>query len=268
MWLSFTSSADERSMRWFWPPPQRTAYFSSGPQPGQVLRVSRTTAPVPATSSTSAAVMVAIPDRCVTMLNRVRSAANRVSAGPVNVAEDCLRLDPSAVIHLELGTRHGRSRAGRSPRRAPFGRLQGRRWCQVAWGLWTRWAGRDPTAAPVGSPSGRSSATARAIISRRSGQGGSIELNPPRQSGTTASWCSDGTTLSSPVPISPSASTWATCRTCHVGVSVRVVRAPVSAPRLTPPGRQRRDYPRGQGHVGQLPRLRAADGPAGRAAAR
>ena len=45
MWLSFTSTASERLMRWFAPPPQRTAYFSTARSPGRVLRVSLTTAP-------------------------------------------------------------------------------------------------------------------------------------------------------------------------------------------------------------------------------
>src|SRR5215213_6168746 len=52
MWLSLTSRASYRPMRWLAPPPQRTAYFSRNRRPGVVLRVSRTTAPVPATAST------------------------------------------------------------------------------------------------------------------------------------------------------------------------------------------------------------------------
>ena len=47
-----------------------------------VLRVSRTTAPVPATASTKAAVRVATPDRWPSRLSMVRSAASRTLAGP------------------------------------------------------------------------------------------------------------------------------------------------------------------------------------------
>ncbi|GAA4302892.1 hypothetical protein GCM10023162_04810 [Klenkia terrae] len=48
-------------MRLLEPPPQRTAYFSSGRSIGVVLRVSSTTAPVPATASTQARVALGDP---------------------------------------------------------------------------------------------------------------------------------------------------------------------------------------------------------------
>ena len=54
MWLSFTRRAYDRFIRWLQAPPQRTAYFSTARRPGKVLRVSLTTAPVPATASTIA----------------------------------------------------------------------------------------------------------------------------------------------------------------------------------------------------------------------
>ena len=38
-WLSLISMASSRPKRWFAPPPQRTAYFSSARRPGVVLRV-------------------------------------------------------------------------------------------------------------------------------------------------------------------------------------------------------------------------------------
>ena len=53
-WLSFTRIASSSAIRWFVPPPVRTAYFASTRMPGMVLRVSRTTSPVPATRSTYA----------------------------------------------------------------------------------------------------------------------------------------------------------------------------------------------------------------------
>ncbi len=62
-WLSFISAASPSPIRWFTPPPHRTAYFSSWRRPGVVLRVSRTAHPVPDKASTQALVAVAIPDR-------------------------------------------------------------------------------------------------------------------------------------------------------------------------------------------------------------
>ena len=44
-WFSFTRIASSSPARWFVPPPQRTAYFSSARRPGVVLRVSRIVAP-------------------------------------------------------------------------------------------------------------------------------------------------------------------------------------------------------------------------------
>ena len=41
-WLSLTSTASDRLPRWLWPPPARTAAFSSARSPGVVLRVSST----------------------------------------------------------------------------------------------------------------------------------------------------------------------------------------------------------------------------------
>src|SRR5215218_5852519 len=84
MWLSLTSRASYRPMRWLAPPPQRTAYFSRKRRPGVVLRVSRITAPVPATASTLFAVRVATPERCPSRLSMVRSAASSTRAGPLN----------------------------------------------------------------------------------------------------------------------------------------------------------------------------------------
>ena len=63
MWLSFTSAASLRLIRWFCPPPHRTAYFSRRRSIGVVLRVSRMTAPVPETASAHLDVAVATPER-------------------------------------------------------------------------------------------------------------------------------------------------------------------------------------------------------------
>ena len=215
MWLSFTRRADERSIRWFWPPPQRTAYFSAARSPGRVLRVSRTAAPVPATSFTMAAVIVAIPERWVRMLRSVRSAASRVSAGPFNVPSTVLAstrapsgTSTSAVaapVPRRLLTSSSTSWAVTSPDTAP-GCLE----------TMDAPAGRAPTAAPVGSPSGRSSTTARAHHFPQSGPGRVERVQPANAVGhpTDCRWLIS-VTASRPRPSSPSASNWATWRTCH-----------------------------------------------------
>ena len=64
-WLSLMRTPSPRPMRWLWPPPRRTAYFSSRRQPGVVLRVSNTWQGSPATAWTYFAVCVATPlSRC------------------------------------------------------------------------------------------------------------------------------------------------------------------------------------------------------------
>ena len=81
-WLSLTRAASDSDMRWLTPPPHRTAYFSSARSPGVVLRVSRITAPVPATASTQRRVSVAMPDRWDSRLSVVRSAVRSSRVGP------------------------------------------------------------------------------------------------------------------------------------------------------------------------------------------
>ncbi len=81
-WLSLTSAASDSAMRWFWPPPARTAYFSRARRPGVVLRVSRTRTPVPSTASTQRRVSVATPDRWQSRLSALRSAVSRARTGP------------------------------------------------------------------------------------------------------------------------------------------------------------------------------------------
>ena len=69
-------------MRWFTPPPTRTAYFWSIRRPGTVLRESRTRAPVPASASAQARVAVATPDIRVTRFSATRSARSIARALP------------------------------------------------------------------------------------------------------------------------------------------------------------------------------------------
>ncbi len=85
-WLSLMSTASKRPIRWFSPPPQRTAYFSSNRQPGSVFRVSRIDAFVPATAATYRAVRVATPLRCWRKFRAVRSKASSVRIRPATSA--------------------------------------------------------------------------------------------------------------------------------------------------------------------------------------
>src|SRR5215472_15168100 len=74
------STPSERSRRWLWPPPQRTAYLSSTRSPGTVLRVSRIWARVPCTASTNLRVKVAMPPRRCRTLRITRSQQSSTRA--------------------------------------------------------------------------------------------------------------------------------------------------------------------------------------------
>ena len=104
-------------MRWFAPPPQRTAYFSSARSPGVVLRVSRTTQPVPSSASAHRRVSVATPDRWHSRLSAVRSAVSSDRVGAVTRATSSPGADPVAVGDevLDVGggvAAHGVDRRG------------------------------------------------------------------------------------------------------------------------------------------------------------
>ena len=75
-----------RPVRWFVPPPQRTAYFSSARRPGVVLRVSRMRVGVPSVSSAKRRVSEAIPHRRPTRLSATRSPVSTARAGPSTTA--------------------------------------------------------------------------------------------------------------------------------------------------------------------------------------
>lgn len=119
-WLSFTSAASPRPMRWFIPPPQRTAYFSSSRSPGVVLRVSRTAAPVPATASAHARAEVAIPDRWVRKFSMVRSAPSISRSGALirSTSQPAPIRSPSA--------RSGSAASGGTPAASRTARATGR----------------------------------------------------------------------------------------------------------------------------------------------
>ena len=154
MWLSFTSRRPKGLIRWLHPPPQRTAYFSTARKPGKVFRVSLTTARCRRPPSTMAAVAVAIPERWVTMLRSVRSAASRVSAGPSSAPRTVPAFTRAPSAWSRWAFEPGRSRDGRSPRPGPAARDQARPWCRAC--REPRWM-RPPAAArrPPGRVAGR-----------------------------------------------------------------------------------------------------------------
>ncbi len=73
-------------MRWFVPPPQRTAYFSKTRSPGVVLRVSRISVPRFFVASTNLRVKVAVAHMRCMKLSAVRSAARMDRALPRNTS--------------------------------------------------------------------------------------------------------------------------------------------------------------------------------------
>ncbi len=82
MWLSLMITESSSPKRWFDPPPQRTAYFSSARSPGVVLRVQMIRARESLTSRTKVRVRVAIPHRRASRLIAVRSALSNDLARP------------------------------------------------------------------------------------------------------------------------------------------------------------------------------------------
>src|SRR3954463_15714354 len=129
-------------MRLLVPPPQRTAYFSSGRSPGVVLRVSRTRAFVPSIASTQARVCVAMPLARPAMVSALRSAASRARTGPRMLSRTSPRRtrSPSAVPAVSVAPgasrRNNRAASGRPggapapprPRRPEVGGAVLRRW--------------------------------------------------------------------------------------------------------------------------------------------
>ena len=166
MWLSFTKMASDRLMRWFAPPPQRTAYFSAARRPGNVLRVSRTTSP--AADGAGAAVPSRTGDgrhkrgghgrdpREVRDDVEQRPLGGQERVGwPAQLTKDrprCHRHSVSSLREWPLPSRcptgahliENQLRRTTSPAMVPGCRAE-----------MDALAGRGPTAAPVGSPSGK-----------------------------------------------------------------------------------------------------------------
>src|SRR5580700_4102860 len=80
IWFSLIRTASPRSLRWFLPPPTRTAYFSRARSPGVVFRVSRISALVPSTARTNRRVSVATPLSCCKRFKATRSPVNSARA--------------------------------------------------------------------------------------------------------------------------------------------------------------------------------------------
>src|SRR6185436_5134963 len=100
MWLSFINTMSKRPVRWFCPPPSRTASLSVVRRPGAVLRVSRMTAFVDETASTNMRVNVAIPDIRPRKFSATRSPVRSARAGPSTSASTVRRvtLEPSSTF--------------------------------------------------------------------------------------------------------------------------------------------------------------------------
>src|SRR5215203_2640764 len=261
MWLSLTSRASYRPMRWLAPPPQRTAYFSRWRSPGVVLRVSRTTTPVPATASTKAAVRVATPDRCPRKLSIVRSAASSTLAGPAT----CPSTAPASTGALSATS--GRNAPGPSRSRSRTSAST------------TSTAGNP---APTPGPRATSSASARAPSSRLVGS-----PSAPRSSSSATRTASVNAPAGNPTVIAGSPGPraehprrWSPVHLLgrgdgkEAGVQAAVGRpgqgladppgldrrwvvgAPMAAPRLLTPGRQLGHRPAQLDQVGHLEPLR------------
>ena len=107
-----------RPIRWFWPPPQATAYFSSRRSPGVVLRVSRIAAP---RAGDRLDVAARSAWRCrtgaPTRLSAMRSPVSTARARPSS-ARQPPRHSPTARALGSSGLeRARRGRAGRRPAR-------------------------------------------------------------------------------------------------------------------------------------------------------
>ena len=259
-WLSFTKTASERLILWLEPPPQRTAYFSTARRPGNVLRVSLMTAPVPATASTAAAVIVATPERWVTRLRTVRSAASSVSAGPASTPRTS-----EAPTRAPSSTRgwpgRGRYRAAGPPRRGPAERPPDRRPCP-AWRATSDAFGRP---GPDGGPGGVAGGEVlghgprhhlRQLVPGRRGRRAQTRApRPPARPAPPAPPPPPG----GPPPCSPPATSWSDLAQAPLGAGLGVVGPPMRSPGLVAGRRQAGYGPGDQDHVGQLPSGRALD---------
>ena len=174
MWFSLIRIASSRPIRWFCPPPARTAAFSSERSSGVVLRVSRITARPPSEreASTKRAVSVATPERWPSRLRATRSPASSARAGPATsatcrgTASDQV---PSTIELVELAGAGLAERLGGDVEaeddaglllddlRAPPARRPGRS---------RRWSGRRPRG-PRRAPRATSSPTAGSTLTWR-----------------------------------------------------------------------------------------------------
>lgn len=115
MWLSLIMTMSKRPMRWLAPPPAATAHLSSRRNPGAVLRVSSSTARVPAASAAMAAVAVAIPPaRCI-KFSATRSAANSARAGPWALPRRAPRSTRCPSVTRQVSAMVGSTRAKTVP---------------------------------------------------------------------------------------------------------------------------------------------------------
>src|SRR5829696_4540546 len=261
MWLSLTSRASYSPMRWLAPPPQRTAYFSRWRSPGVVLRVSRTTTPVPATASTKAAVSVATPERCPRKFSIVRSAASSTLAGPAT----CPSTAPASTGALSATS--GRNAAGpsrsRSRTSASTTSTAGNPATTPGPRATSSASARAPSSRLVGSPSAprsSSSATRTASVNAPAGNPTVIAGSPGPRAEHPRRWSpvhllgrGDGKEAGVQAAVGRPGQGLAD----PPGLDRRwVVGPPMAAPRLLTPGRQLGHRPAQLDQVGHLEPLR------------
>ena len=104
MWFSLMSTASNKPMRWFSPPPQRTAYFCARRKPGQRLaRVEDARARAGDELRVACASAVAVPDSVCRKFSAVRSPVTMLRAGPRNsqTIESAAICAPSAACQVD-----------------------------------------------------------------------------------------------------------------------------------------------------------------------
>ena len=93
----------DRLWRWLWPPPARTACFSSARRPGVVFRVSNILMFGLFSMVMSCLVWVAMPERRWMKLSNVRSRINSDFTGPVSVVMRVpFGMDWPSLMHVPI----------------------------------------------------------------------------------------------------------------------------------------------------------------------
>ena len=181
-WLSLIIAASHSPMRWFDPPPMRTAYFSSWRNPGIVLRVSSSVQSGLSIARTYSATIVAMPERCWTVFRALRSAVSMARALPSSRIRSvpAATLSPSATrSSILISGSSARKKASATPRPATsiVSRVSMTPAKRAPTGITLSLVTSRP---PPGSPSPRSSASvSRTKVSRsKPGRVNALTRNP------------------------------------------------------------------------------------------